>query len=421
MKRTGVFTGILLATLTVACKKADIGLEEPVSPLTGTRTQFTLDSIYLYAKQVYLWNDALPDYKTFNPRSKYAAYASAGEAFSAEVFDVSQIAANPSTAQPYEAPVNAGLAKYSYITGYNGSGGAQAAVVSPSLDAVLKDTIINGSIAYLALGSFPKLSACKTALDAAFANLKTVNPTRLVVDLRYNGGGYVETAEYVANQIAPSSLTGKVMFSERYNAQLSAGNATVLKNQTYYDANGNTVIYQGRTATMADVDYTEAGNTHKFNKTGGLETVKDLYFITSGSTASASELLISVMKPYFNVKLVGGTTYGKPVGFFPVKVDVYSVYLSGFLIRNAQGWSDYFQGMPADVEVTANEAPVLGDPKEACLSAVLSLVNGSSANSIQIQSVNKTAQTNSVYKSNRASVLPAFSGMIENRLKLKSN
>ncbi|MEO3407252.1 S41 family peptidase [Mucilaginibacter sp. CAU 1740] len=421
MKRAGVFTGIILATLTVACKKSEPGLAEPVSPLTGTRTQFTLDSIYLYAKQVYLWNENLPDYNTFNPRVKYATYTSADEAFNEEVFDISQIAANPSTAQPYEVPVIAGVAKYSYITGYNGNGGSQAAVVSPSLDAVLKDTIINGSIGYIALGSFPKLSTCKTALDAAFANLKTVNPTRLVIDLRYNGGGYVETAEYVANQVTSSALTGKVMFSEQYNTSLSAGNATILKNQTYYDANGNTVNYNGRTAIMADVDYTEAGNTHKFAKTGGLETVKDIYFITSGSTASASELLISAMKPYFNIKLVGGTTYGKPVGFFSVKVDVYSVYYSGFLIRNAAGWSDYFGGMPADVEVNAEEATVLGDPKEACLSAVLSLINGASSNSIQTQLINKAIQTNAVFKSNQAGAFPVPLGMIENRLKLKRN
>ncbi|SEO83575.1 Peptidase family S41 [Mucilaginibacter gossypiicola] len=414
--------GILLATLTVACKKAEVGLDAPVSPLTGTRTQFTLDSIYLYAKQVYLWSNSLPAYKTFDPRAKYTAYASADDAFNTEVFDISQIAINPSTTKPYELPVNAGVAKYSYLTGYNGSsGGGQAAVVAPSLDAILKDTIIDENIAYVALGSFPKLSTCKKMLDAAFANLGTTNPTRLVIDLRYNGGGYVETAEYIANLIAPGSLTGKVMFTEQYNTLLSAGDASILKNQTYYDASGNTVIYKGRTATMADVDYTETGNTHMFAKTTGFETVKDIYFITSGSTASASELLISVMKPYFNVRLVGGTTYGKPVGFFSVKVDVYSVYLSGFLIRNAAGWSDYFEGMPPDVEVAQQEGAALGDPTEACLKATLGLINGSWPGLVQQQAADKTVQTNTVFKSSPVNVTVQASGMIENRFKLKSN
>lgn len=422
MRRVDVFTCILLATAMVACKKADIGLDEPISPLTGTRTQLTLDSIYLYAKQVYLWNNSLPAYKTFDPRGEYAAYASADEAFNAEVLDVSQIAVNPSTTKPYELPVTTGRAKYSYITAYDGDGSGQAVVVSPSLDAVLKDTIINGNVAYIALGSFPKLNTCKTVLDAAFANLRAANPTQLVIDLRYNGGGYVETAEYIANLIAPSSLTRKVMFTEQYNASLSAGSASILKNQTYYDASGNTVVYNGHLATMADVDYTEAGNTHKFAKTGGLSAIKDIFFITSGITASASELLISAMKPYFNVKLVGSTTYGKPVGFFPVKIDAYSVYFSGFLIRNAEGWSDYFEGMPVDVEVAQQEGAVLGDPNEVCLSAVLGLINGSSLSSVQQQANNKRVQTNTVFKSSPVSTIPqVISGMIENRLKLKSN
>jgi C-terminal processing protease CtpA/Prc len=211
-----------------------------------------------------------------------------------------------------------------------------------------------------------------------------------------------------------------VLFSEQYNTLLQASNASILKNQTYYDANGKTVIYKGRIANLADVDYTEPGNTHKFSKKGGLATVKDIYFITSSATASAAELLISSMKPYFNVKLVGGTTYGKPVGFFPVKIDVYSVYLSCFLIRNAQGWSDYFQGIPADVKVAQGDDPVLGDPDEGCLSAILGLINGASLSTVQQQANDKKVQTTSIFKSNDGTIRVPI-GMIENRLKLKDN
>lgn len=423
MKAVKVCLGIGLLIVIAACKKALVDAATPVSPVTGTRTQFTLDSVYLYAKQIYLWNDALPAYGTFNPRVKYASYPSATDAFHAELYDISQMAINPVTGLVYETPVNAGEAKYSYLqTG--STTGTIAAVIGTQLPAILKDTVIQtgtNNIAYIALGSFPELSTCKEALDAAFSRLAAVSPQQLVVDLRYNGGGFVETAEYVANLIAPSTLAGKVMFSERYNALLQASNADILKNQTYYDENGKTVSYKGRTANLADVDYTETGNTHKFNKQGGLETVKDIYFITSANTASASELLISSMKPYFNVKLVGGTTYGKPVGFFPVKIDVYSVYLSGFLIRNAQGWSDYFQGIPADVEVPPQEAPVLGDPQEACFNAVLSLINGTSLSALQQQANKKALQVNSAFKASAAGIVLKPAGMIEHRLKLKNN
>jgi hypothetical protein len=126
------------------------------------------------------------------------------------------------------------------------------------------------------------------------------------------------------------------------------------------------------------------------------------------------------MKPYFNVKLVGGTTYGKPVGFFPVIIDMYSVYLSGFLIRNAQGWSDYFQGMPADVVVEEQDSPVLGDPAEPCFSSVLGLIDGASVNTAQQAASRQTATVNTVFKSAPVPNLSVSGGMVENRLKLKN-
>jgi hypothetical protein len=401
-----------------ACRKDAVTSEVPVSPITGTRTQFTLDSIYLYAKQIYLWSDALPSYTAFDPR-KYASDPVALNAFNTEIFDLSQLKVNAQTGLKYEEPVNPGSPKYSFITDLN-TNAELAAVGTPTLGAVLKDTVVGKNVGYIALGSFPELSTCRDALDATFSKLAAAGPQQLVVDLRYNGGGFVETAEYVANLIAPSALSGKLMFSEQYNALLQASNAGILKNQTYYDASGKTVIYKGRTANLADVDYTEAGNTRKFSKKGGLETVKEIYFITSSATASAAELLISSVKPYFNVKLVGGTTYGKPVGFFPVKIDVYSIYLPSFLIRNTNGWSDYFQGIPADVQVAQGDDPALGDPNEACLSAVLGLINGASLSTVQQQANDKKVQSASIFKSNAGTIRVPIE-MIENRLKLKDN
>ncbi|MGF7041897.1 S41 family peptidase [Mucilaginibacter lappiensis] len=412
----GLLTGIS------GCKKGgEIPTEIPVSPTTGTRTQFTLDSIFLYAKQIYLWNDAIPSYAAFNPR-KYDSNPVAVNAFETELFDISQLKINTQTGLRYEASLNPGSPKYSFLTERSNSGDL-AAVGAPVLAAVLKDTIIvnnNKPVAYIALGSFPELSTCQAALDGAFTKLAAANPQQLVVDLRSNGGGFVETAEYVADLIALSSLNGKVMFSEQYNSLLQASQATILKNQLYLDANGKTITYKGRNATLADVDYTVAGNTHQFSKKGNLESVKDIYFITSSNTASASELLISSMKPYFNIKLVGDTTYGKPVGFFPVNIDVYSVYLSGFLIRNSQGWSDYFQGIPADVLVTADSDPVLGNPAEPCFNAVLNMINGSPVNTTAKIVKRQATQTEPAFKSNSPNTASVSKIMIENRLKLKN-
>jgi hypothetical protein len=85
--------------------------------------------------------------------------------------------------------------------------------------------------------------------------------------------------------------------------------------------------------------------------------------------------LISYLKPYFNVKLIGEKTYSKLVGFFGVNIDQYSVYLSAFLIKNAQGWSNYFNGMEPDLNVAGSSNPILGDPEEICLKSTLSIIS----------------------------------------------
>ena len=400
----------LAITLSViSCKKdSPVTAGEPISPTTGTRTEFTLDSIYLYAKQVYLWNDILPSYAEFNPR-KYATINPEITAFKTEMFNFSQLKINSATGNPYEFSSGSTSSKYSYLQSGNTTG-VSAATGTTSDQAILKTAVIssgNQQNAYMALGSFPRLSSCKTALDDAFAMLAAAHPGILVIDLRSNGGGYVETAEYIANLVAGTSLNGKVIYSEQYNTQLQTGKATILKNQPYYDNEGKTVMYNGRMATMADVNFTEPGNTHYFSKKGTLETITTIYFIVSAHTASASELLISSLKPYFKVKLAGSTTYGKPVGFFAINIDRYTVYLASFLIKNASGWSDYFTGMPADIAVSDPANPILGDPEEDCLRAVLTDINGTAKRASSVQVTRSSPLT-----------LPEEQ-MIENRLKLK--
>ncbi|MBO9676162.1 MAG: carboxyl-terminal protease [Sphingobacteriaceae bacterium] len=409
-----------IASVYSSCKKersTDIHEDEIVSPTTGTRTEFTLDSIFLYARQVYLWNDVLPNYSTFKPREKYGNGLSEISAFRNEIFDISQLKINKATGKPFEISNYNGVPKYSYLQVGRNGGGTRAGIINGA--AVLANRIIHSDekvIAYIALGAFPALSSAKSKLDQVFNEVLTDKPTYLVLDLRTNGGGYVETAEYVANLIAPGTLSGKIMYTEQFNLTLQNGKATILRHQPYLDEAGKTVTYNGRLATLADVDYSENGNTYKFSKKGGLETIKDIYVIVSGETASASELLISCLKPYFNMKLVGERTYGKPVGFFGINIDQYSIYLSSFLIKNAQGWSDYFNGMEPDLNIAMPINPTLGDTEEPCLKSALAIIGGK----IQLQ----PKKSASILKLNLNKMPLVFNdkdstGMIENRLELK--
>ncbi|MDM1293486.1 carboxyl-terminal protease [Sphingobacterium sp. N143] len=344
--------------------------DEDNIPRFGSRTELTIDSIYLYAKEIYLWNDALPSYNSFSPRNKYAYITPEINALEKELYDISQLKINEKTKFPFEY-TESNVPKYSYLeTNFNYNFKTRAAASSKVENDNITTAYID-NVAYVAIHSFPQLQTIKSDLDDIFVEVAEQQPSTIVIDLRYNRGGYIETVEYLANLIIPSRLNDKVMYSESFNTTLSTGHAKILRHQPYVDNNGNYVQINGRQATLADVDYSEKGNTYLFNKKGRLETIENIYFITSRSTASASELLISLFKPYFKVKLVGQKTYGKPVGFFAVNIDQYSIYLSSFLLKNADGWFDYFNGIVPNITVALPISPNLGDPQELGLKYVL--------------------------------------------------
>jgi len=540
------FFGLLCLAATTSCKKnKDIEIATPTTPVTGTatgtRAQLTQDSIFLYAKQVYLWNTSLPEYAAFNPRQ----YAGTVDGFEQELYALTQYSPkNATTGFPYEYTGTAGSAKYSYIddisehnvlaavknekssvdlegvgndfglklgayysaaTGdqyaiyiqavYQGSPsdlkgltrGAtitkingvtygsnytnESAAVNTALNAssitvagMLKDGVtpfnytlakttyksspiysakvlaVSGTkVGYLAYARFSNLTNSQAAFDAAFSDFATQGVTKLVIDLRYNGGGYVNTAEYLVNLIAPSSLTGQVMFKERYNTLMQTGTADIMKNQPLFDDNGdfqfvteNNVKRVANYTDLAKDYFSEAKQVTNFSKKGSLQGVTDVVFIVTRNTASASELVINSLKPYLNVKIVGTNSYGKPVGFFPITIDYkldattkketgYDVYYSMFQTTNSKGEGEYFNGFTPDLSVTSDDASHdFGDIKENNLAKALSLIitgpltSGSVSMSIQGTRVSASSITVKPLRDGAE-----FNGMIADRPKLK--
>ncbi|TDO22631.1 S41 family peptidase [Pedobacter duraquae] len=442
-----------------ACKKTT-PTPDPVTPVgppsTGSRAELTKDSIFLYAKQVYLWNDALPSYGVFNPR-QYTSASTDLANYNAELLAITKYKINPATNAAYEYRASdPSTPKYSNIQdlsnknpvaviaplgsvntdgdGYdigiyslypvgNSDNDYQVYIraVSPGSSAAAKGltrgtriTAVNGKsigtdfqnertvlntltgntitsatlsgfktdgtpftetlnrtsyksspvykskvftqsgkkVGYLSFARFSALTASGSDanLDPVFADFAAQGITDLIIDLRYNGGGYVSTAEYLVNLIAPSSAKG-TMYVEKYNTSMQANSAeSILKNQPLVDANGKLQYSSGKLITYANVDYSIAGNTAVFNKKGSLNGVTNVVFIVSGSTASASELTINALKPFVNVKLVGTQTYGKPVGFFPITIENhYDVYYSMFETVNSKGEGGYYAGFTPDV------------------------------------------------------------------------
>lgn len=152
----------------------------------------------------------------------------------------------------------------------------------------------NKKIGYLVYNGFQ--SNYNDDLNRAFGELKQAGITDLILDLRYNGGGSVETA-VALGQMITGQFTDKPYVSLQFNdkhSQYSYTDNLQNKVATYDFVNGET------TKTGEQVI-----NSLNLNK---------VYILTSSGTASASELTISGLKPYINVVTIGDETFGKFVG-----------------------------------------------------------------------------------------------------------
>ncbi len=102
--------------------------------------------------------------------------------------------------------------------------------------------------------------------------------------------------------------------------------------------------------------------------------VSRLVVITTRGSASASEAIINGLRPYMDVKVVGDTTYGKPVGQYGFDFCEKVLYPVAFLVTNARGEADYFGGIPADCAAADDVDHALADPREASLAEALYVV-----------------------------------------------
>ncbi|WP_245949304.1 S41 family peptidase [Echinicola strongylocentroti] len=206
---------------------------------------------------------------------------------------------------------------------------------------------VNGKkTGYLVYNSFKATAGLKptqsTEVEEAMNKLEEEGISELIIDLRYNGGGSVRVAEQLMNSIIPATADGSIMYTDQHNRNKREMNENV-----------------------------------SFKKNGNL-SLNRIFFITSGGSASASELTINCLTPYMDVKLVGQNTYGKPVGAFPIsdfnkhlkERNVELVPIT-FSTANANGTAAYFDGFPVDYEAIDGISYDWGDPAEPRLAAAL--------------------------------------------------
>jgi len=301
---------------------------------------------------------------------------------------------------------------------------ANLTVANYTVNPVLTYKIYNEgnghTVGYIVFNSFTSDANADPQLNTAF-NYFTANAvTDLVIDLRYNGGGYISTAEYIDNLVVPSAKSGTLMYNTYFNSILTSNKETLLANQVRVDPSS------GQSFNYAQLDYSVAGNAVNFSKIGSLN-VNRVFFIITGSTASASELTINNLIPQMNVQFIGQTSYGKPVGFFDIDINIYQLYIPEFATMNAANQGGYYSGMTPGtstypgIQDYDDVTKDFGDPTEGLLAHALNFVKSGTyaIQSPQIESTNTNSlRSFSMTQSNAAAIQldhHKFNGMIFNR------
>ena len=208
-------------------------------------------------------------------------------------------------------------------------------------------TTNNEEVGYLRIDSFLGDSKILKQLNSAFDKFKKESIQKLIIDLRYNGGGSVDLA---------SKLLDKLVIDKRGQTQF-----TLTWNKNYSKNN----------------------QRYTFENAFNALDLKQIIFLTTKHTASASELIISALKAYLpeeNIVIIGDRTDGKPVGMVGQSDGSYYYFLINFLVKNALGFYDYFDGLPVTSGCNIVDDPFheMGDRDEAMLkSALLYIDRGS--------------------------------------------
>lgn len=248
-------------------------------------------------------------------------------------------------------------------------------------------TVQGQKIGYLMYNAFTR--DFDSQLNAAFAQFKADGVTDMVIDLRYNGGGSVETAIDLSSMVT-GQFNNQVFANEHWNAD----------RQTEYASPKlfNNEIHTG-----------ELINSLNLNKA---------YVITSKRSASASELVINGLNPYINMKQVGDTTTGKYQASFLLydapapnfsksqanPGHTYAMLPLVFKTSNSVGFTDYTDGLFPDILLKEDytNLGILGDVNEPLLAAVLndilSIPQPQSRNNLILNEISESKSLSPIYQ-----------------------
>lgn len=220
-------------------------------------------------------------------------------------------------------------------------------------------SISNKKIGYLCYLNYEGTDELSQPLE----RFKQANIDELIIDLRYNPGGYLSTCKYLCNSIVPSTYYGEVFQKCIYNDKVSAEN--IRKYGTPY--------------TLDNFDYAPTDNRPHLGTVIQPLNLKRIFVLTSKHTASASEATIVCLNPYIDVITIGEQTVGKGVGSWTIYSGEYQYAIQPITMRyyNANDETTPDEGIPPDYYVPDGYSTLkndLGDINEPLLNMALQLI-----------------------------------------------
>jgi len=165
-------------------------------------------------------------------------------------------------------------------------------------------------VGYLELSTF--ISTADPVFDTIFADFRANGISDVIIDLRYNSGGLVSTAEllgdFLGGDVAENLIFSKTLFND------------------------------DRAEQYNEVEF--------FEFIANSMSLSRLVVIATQGTASASELVTNSMDPHVEVAIVGDRTFGKPVGQVGFEFCEKILRPTAFQTVNANDFGDYFGGLP---------------------------------------------------------------------------
>ena len=208
-------------------------------------------------------------------------------------------------------------------------------------------------VGYLNLRTF--ISSADPQLRAAFDTFRAQGINEFVIDFRYNGGGLVSTAELIGNLLGANRSQNDIFSVTTFRPEKASNNST-----------------------------------ERFQPQSQSVSPTKIAFITTGSTASASELVINSMAPYLgnNIAIIGANSFGKPVGQIAIDRAACDdrMRVIAFSTQNSTGGGFYYDGLVGKVANSCRASDdltkSLGDPQEASVRTALDFLGGRTCTAI---------------------------------------